>query len=188
MFTTLFAAVLRSARRLDQQVNLALNFTSTNARKSPSKRRSRARAFKLFPPPRQRLHPPMVLNHCRRHLHSHSRRGPPPTPPQPLPAMPWLRVSLYAFAHASAAIPQPSLPPPPPPTPSQPSSLLYTPQQPSPRARTPSSPFSRCRRRPQRRTSCPPRRGPGADLGVGGTYLSRLWRRQPVRPPRKGRR
>jgi hypothetical protein len=45
MCTILFAVVLRSAQRLDQQVDLAIAFRSPSARKSPSKRRSRARRW-----------------------------------------------------------------------------------------------------------------------------------------------
>jgi hypothetical protein len=90
MCSTAYSVVPRSAQGLDRQVDLALDFTSTSARKSPSKRRSRARRSSSSRR-RKRGHTHTCCAAVTAPTRAAAAVAAAPKPPQPLPSRPCQR-------------------------------------------------------------------------------------------------
>jgi hypothetical protein len=183
MCTTSYASVPRSAQHLDQQVDLALDFTSANDRISPSKRRSRARRSSSFRFRRcggthLNCAAAAALTHAAAAVAAATQAAAAAAGPAPAhAAVNHCRLcsrlrTLYCSDADTATPPQPS------PDPS-------TSPQPSPRALTPSQLLAAAARARNHAFVAPRNMGVKAHLEVGAALApAEATAAGPVRPPR----
>jgi hypothetical protein len=183
MCTTSYASVPRSAQGLDQQVDLALDFASTNARKATSKRRPRARRssssrFRRCVGIHLYCAAAAALTHAAAAVAAATQAAAAAAGPTPAhAAVNHCRLcsrlhSLYCSGADNAMSPQPSPDP-------------FTSPQPSPRALTPSQSLAAAARARNHAFVARSERGREAHLEVGAALApAEAIAAGPVRPPR----